>query len=98
MHPRPAPLRRLLLPRPRSIGTETTPTYRPGDIRTLDRGKVLVIHRSLRLIRASAVDVSKRPDWKQLCADSAAIRAAANDLAYRLGAGHRPDQPTPQIR
>jgi hypothetical protein len=60
-----------------------------------------VIHRSLRPIRASTVDVSERPDWKQLRADSAAIRAAippVNDLGYRLGAGHRPDQPTPQIR
>jgi hypothetical protein len=55
----------------------------------------------LRPIRASTVDVSERPDWKQLRADSAAIRAAippVNDLGYRLGAGHRPDQPTPQIR
>ena len=37
----------LLQPGRSSLGTETVPTYRPGEVRTLDPGRVLVIHRNL---------------------------------------------------
>jgi len=57
-----------------SIGTETVPTYRPGDIRGLPQGQVLVIHRDLPPIRARTIDVSRRPDWSQLRADVTAVR------------------------
>jgi type IV secretory pathway TraG/TraD family ATPase VirD4 len=58
-----------------SVGTESVPTYRPGDIRTLDRGRVLILHGNLKPILGRTVDVSKRPDWPQLEADVAAVRA-----------------------
>lgn len=50
------------------------PTYRPGEIRTVQRGQILVLHRSLRPIRATTVDVAERPDWPQLCRDVEAVR------------------------
>jgi type IV secretory pathway TraG/TraD family ATPase VirD4 len=65
----------LLGPSRSTIGTETVPTYRPGDIRGLGRGRVLLIHRHLRPIEARATDVSARPDWPQLRADTEAVRA-----------------------
>jgi hypothetical protein len=58
-----------------SVGTETVPTYRPGDIRGLPQGEVLVIHRHLPAIRAHTIDVAKRPGWHQLQADIAAVRS-----------------------
>ena len=70
----------LLLPGRTSLGTETVPTYRPGDIRTLPRGRVLVIHRTLRLIQARPIDVSARPDWPQLRRDVAAVRRGELDI------------------
>ncbi|KAA9163962.1 type IV secretory system conjugative DNA transfer family protein [Amycolatopsis acidicola] len=57
-----------------AVGTETVPTYRPGDIRTLDRGRVLILHGNLLPILGRTVDVEKRDDWHQLRADVAAIR------------------------
>lgn len=57
-----------------SVGTETVPTYRPGAVRTLDRGRVLVIHRHLKPILARTVDVTQRRDWKHLDADVTTIR------------------------
>jgi hypothetical protein len=65
----------LFAPGRSSIGTETVPTYRAGDIRALPHGRVLVIHRSLLPILARTVDVSKRRDWRQLRDDTATIRA-----------------------
>lgn len=59
------------------IGTETVPTYRPGAIRTLKRGRVLVIHRNLLPILARTVDVSRRDDFAQLKADVATVRAGS---------------------
>jgi type IV secretory pathway TraG/TraD family ATPase VirD4 len=57
-----------------SMGTETVPVYRPGDVRRLPRGQVLIVHRALGPIRAKTRDISQRPDWKQLSADQEAVR------------------------
>jgi type IV secretory pathway TraG/TraD family ATPase VirD4 len=46
-----------------AVGTETVPTYRPGDVRRIRRGRVLVIHRHLDPIFAHTVDVKKRSEW-----------------------------------
>jgi len=59
-----------------SYGIETVPTLRPGDLRTLPRGRVLVLHRALRPFLARTVDVAQRADWKQLRADVDTVRAA----------------------
>lgn len=76
----------LFAPGRSAIGTETVPTYRPGDIRTLPQGWVVVIHRNLRPILGRTIDVTKRRDWKRLSADVEAIRAgtAAIDSAGYL--------------
>ena len=58
-----------------SLGTETVPTYRPGDVRTIHPGRILVIHRNLRSIVARAVDVSRRADWPQLRRDVEQVRS-----------------------
>lgn len=58
-----------------SIATETVPTYRPGDIRTLPDKRVLIVHRNLRPVLARTLDVKQRRDWTQLRADTTAIRA-----------------------
>ena len=58
-----------------SVGTETVPTFHPGDIRTIPRNDVIIAHRTLRAIRGHTTDVTQRPDWPQLRADVAAIRA-----------------------
>ena len=65
----------LLQPGRSSLGTETVPTYRPGEVRTLDPGRVLVIHRNLDPILARAVDVSRREDWRQIRRDVDVIRS-----------------------
>jgi hypothetical protein len=57
-----------------AIGTETAPTFRPGEVRTVSRGRVLVIHRHLRPILARTVDVKRRPDWPTLRADVQTVR------------------------
>lgn len=75
------------------IGIETVPTYRPGEVRTLRRRRVLVIHRQLRPILARAVDVKKRKDWPALRADVAAIRAGTVPVGqdgYAIGAERKP--------
>lgn len=58
-----------------AVGTETVPTYRPGDVRRVARGRVLVIHRHLDPILARTVDVKHRDDWPALRADVATVRA-----------------------
>ncbi|MFJ1768028.1 type IV secretory system conjugative DNA transfer family protein [Amycolatopsis sp. NPDC088138] len=58
-----------------AIGAETVPTYRAGDIRTLDRGRVLILHGNLRPILGRTVDVEQRPDWPQIDADVTTIRS-----------------------
>ncbi|QKV74221.1 type IV secretory system conjugative DNA transfer family protein [Amycolatopsis sp. Hca4] len=55
-------------------GEETVPTLRAGDIRTLDRDRVLIMHGNLRPILGRTVDVGQRPDWPQLQVDVATIR------------------------
>ncbi|MBE1493175.1 type IV secretory pathway TraG/TraD family ATPase VirD4 [Amycolatopsis lexingtonensis] len=62
-------------------GEETVPTLRAGDIRTLDRGRVLILHGNLRPILGRTVDVEHRPDWPQLQADVAAIRSGNAAIA-----------------
>ncbi|MEU7529296.1 TraM recognition domain-containing protein [Saccharothrix sp. NPDC042600] len=58
-----------------SVGMETVPTYRPGDIRRLRRGRVLVIHRHLDPILARTVDVRQRKDWRLIREHVDAIRS-----------------------
>jgi type IV secretory pathway TraG/TraD family ATPase VirD4 len=79
----------ILSPGRTAVGTETVPTYRPGAIRTVPRGRVLVIHRNLPPILARAVDVTKRPDWATLRADIQIVRAGSapiNPTGYALTA------------
>ncbi|GAA2678800.1 MULTISPECIES: type IV secretory system conjugative DNA transfer family protein [Actinosynnema] len=57
-----------------SVGVETVPTYRPGDVRRVRRGRVLVIHRHLDPILARTLDVRGRPDWKQIREHVRAVR------------------------
>jgi type IV secretory pathway TraG/TraD family ATPase VirD4 len=63
-----------LTPGRSSIGTETVPTFRPGDVRTLRRGSILVIHRALRPILATTIDVTERRDWAHLREDVDTVR------------------------
>ncbi|RAS59547.1 type IV secretory pathway TraG/TraD family ATPase VirD4 [Lentzea atacamensis] len=58
-----------------STGLETVPTYRPGDVRRVRRGRVLVIHRHLAPILARTIDVRQRPDWKVIREHVRAVRA-----------------------
>ena len=60
-----------------SVGSESVPTYRPGAVRTIDRGRVLVFHRHLKPILARTVDVKRRGDWKQIKADVDTVRNGA---------------------
>lgn len=71
-----------------SIGTETVPTYRPGDIRTLPHGRVLVIHRNLKPILARTIDVAQRADWPRLRRDIETVRTGTIpiDVTGRLTA------------
>ncbi len=76
-----------------SLGTETVPVYRPGEIRTIPRNQVVVIHRTLGPIRARTDDVSARRDWPQIRADVEAIRdgiAEVNSLGYTTDPRHLP--------
>jgi hypothetical protein len=57
-----------------SVGSETVPTYRPGDIRGLPRGQVLIIHRHLPPIQAHTIDITQRRDWPRINADTKAVR------------------------
>ncbi|MFI6029439.1 type IV secretory system conjugative DNA transfer family protein [Amycolatopsis magusensis] len=57
-----------------SVGTESVPTYRPGAVRKVRRGRVLVIHRHLDPILAHSRDVKKRPDWASIREDIKAVR------------------------
>lgn len=59
-----------------STGTETTPVMRPGDIRKLRRGRVLLLHRDLPCLIARALDVTRRHDGTHLTADVDTIRNA----------------------
>jgi hypothetical protein len=69
-----------MLPGRTSLGTETVPTYRAGEVRTLRRGHVLVIHRGLDPILARAIDVSERADWSQLSRDVDRVRVGDVDI------------------
>ena len=84
----------LLVPGRTSIGTETVPTYRPGDVRTLEKGRVLVVHANLPPIHARAVDVSARPDWTQLRADIDAVRRGDLDIDTAGFAAPTANRPT----
>ncbi|MCP2242506.1 type IV secretory system conjugative DNA transfer family protein [Lentzea aerocolonigenes] len=78
-----------------SVGLETVPTYRPGDVRRVRRGRVLVIHRHLAPILARTVDVRKRPDWKMICSHVQAVRDGQVELGsdgLAVGAGPRTGQ------
>lgn len=57
-----------------STGLETVPTYRPGDVRRIRRGRVLVIHRHLDPVLARTLDVRDRPDWKLIREHVQAVR------------------------
>jgi type IV secretory pathway TraG/TraD family ATPase VirD4 len=57
------------------VGTETVPTYRPGDVRRIRRGRVMVIHRHLDPVLAHTHDVKKRGDWSSIREHINAVRA-----------------------
>jgi type IV secretory pathway TraG/TraD family ATPase VirD4 len=88
-----------------TLGTETVPTFRPGDVRTLARGRVLVIHRGLRPILARTVDISTRKDWTTLRNDVEQVRSGMPPVDAK-GYHHRvsgpgaaaPVSPTPPGR
>jgi type IV secretory pathway TraG/TraD family ATPase VirD4 len=85
----------VLAPGRTAISIETVPTYRPGEVRTVRRGRVLVIHRHLRPILARAIDVRQRPDWPQLRTDVQAVRqgsAPVDDHGHALNRAevHKP--------
>lgn len=65
----------LLGPGRTSVDVETVPTYRPGDVRRIPRGRVLVIHRHLDPILARTADVTRRGDWKVIRRHVEAVRA-----------------------
>jgi type IV secretory pathway TraG/TraD family ATPase VirD4 len=64
----------MLAPGRSVMGIETVPTYRPGDVRTVGRDRVLVFHRHLRPILARTVDVKRRRDWHSLRQDVQTVR------------------------
>lgn len=77
-----------------AVGTETVPTYRPGAVRTIDRGRVLTFHRHLLPILARTVDVKRRGDWKQIRTDVDTVR---NGAALISADGYiQTDRPKPQ--
>ncbi|MGH3777052.1 MAG: type IV secretory system conjugative DNA transfer family protein [Pseudonocardiaceae bacterium] len=82
----------MLTPGRTAVGTETVPTYRPGAIRTVGRGRVLVIHRTLPPILARTVDVTKRPDWSSIRADIQTVRAGSAPVSPTGFALAPPDQ------
>lgn len=57
-----------------AVGTETVPTYRPGDVRRIRRGRVLVIHRHLDPVLGYTVDVKQRSDWPRIRDHITAVR------------------------
>jgi type IV secretory pathway TraG/TraD family ATPase VirD4 len=70
-----------LSPTRSSLGTETVPTYRPGDVRQIGDGEVVIAYRNLGAILARTTDVARRPDWAQLRADIAAVRAGTAPIS-----------------
>ncbi|MBV9140317.1 MAG: type IV secretory system conjugative DNA transfer family protein [Pseudonocardiales bacterium] len=81
----------ILTPGRTAVGTETVPTYRPGAVRGIQRGRVLVIHRTLPPILARTVDVTQRPDWVTIRADIDAVRTGSvpvTPAGYALTAPH----------
>lgn len=62
-------------PHRHSYSSETAPVLRPGQIRELPAGKVLVLHRGMRCFLADTVDVTDRPDYAEVAADVDIIRA-----------------------
>jgi hypothetical protein len=63
-----------LSPTRSSLGTETVPTYRPGDIRKIGNGEVVIAYGNPGAILAQTADVSRRTECAQLQADIAAVR------------------------
>jgi type IV secretory pathway TraG/TraD family ATPase VirD4 len=57
-----------------TLGTETVPVLRPGEIRMIPRREVVIVYRTLGPIRARTQDVSDRPDWPAIRADIDTIR------------------------
>ncbi|MBP2371985.1 type IV secretory system conjugative DNA transfer family protein [Pseudonocardia parietis] len=64
----------LFSPQRHSIGTETSPVMRVGDIRKLARGKVLVLHGGLPCFIAEVLDVSRRLDNAEISHDVNTVR------------------------
>lgn len=64
----------LLSPARTSWSSQDVPVLRPGDIRQIRRGEVLIAYRHLGPIRARTTDLSRRRDHRQLTADADTIR------------------------
>ncbi len=79
-----------------TLGTETVPVYRPGQIRMIPRNEVVIVHRTLGPIRARTHDISTRPEWPRISVDIDAIRARAaqvNSRGYSTHPNHQPHPP-----
>ncbi len=61
-----------------SLSSETTPVLRPGDIRKLPPGRVLVIHRGMPVFVADAVDVTDRSEYSDIATDTAILRSRSS--------------------
>ncbi|WP_060577007.1 MULTISPECIES: TraM recognition domain-containing protein [unclassified Pseudonocardia] len=72
---------------------ERVHTYQPADVRTLERGEVLLVFRHLQAVLARSVDALDRPDGAQLSRDVETIRSRQIPIdveGYPASGTHRP--------
>lgn len=79
------------------VGTETVPTYRPGDVRRIRRNRVLVIHRHLDPVLARTLDVKNRRDWPVIRAHRDTVRTGTVPVTPE-GYSHSPTPSTTHSR
>lgn len=87
-----------LSPARTSLGTESVPVYRAGQIRTIPRHHVLVLFGTLRPIRARTRDIKRHPRWPQIRSDLAAINSGQSGLDAAGYLTRQPIDPHPQHR
>ncbi|MBN9739467.1 type IV secretory system conjugative DNA transfer family protein [Pseudonocardia sp. P1] len=80
---------------------ERVHTYQPSDVRTLERGEVLLVFRHLKAILARTVDARDRSDGAQLTRDVETIRTRQIPIdahGYPTGGSHHPAPEPPPDR